>query len=320
MDITESRLPQDGRISFSDKNAQIDIRVSSVPSVQGEHIVMRLLHTEKLNIGLDKLGFSSEMLSQYRKLIKKPYGMILVTGPTGSGKTTTLYSTLSEINSIEKNIVTIEDPVEYQLSRIHQIQVNPKIGLDFSTGLRSIVRQDPDIILVGEIRDRATAEIAVQSALTGHLVFSTLHTNDSSGAITRLVEMGIEPFLVSSSVIGVLAQRLVRKVCENCSETVKIIKDEEKELGLNAGQTYVKGRGCKKCLNTGYHGRIGIFELLEINTSIHKSIINKQSATVIKKLAMQSGLISLRQDGLQKVLNKITTPEEVLKATELPAE
>ena len=319
MDITEARLPQDGRFTFSDNDMKIDVRVSTVPSVQGEHIVMRLLNTGKLNVGLSNLGFSKDMLTLYKRFIKKPYGMILVTGPTGSGKTTTLYSTLSEISSVEKNIVTIEDPVEYRLNRIRQIQVNPRIGLNFASGLRSIVRQDPDIIFVGEIRDKETAEIAIQSALTGHLVFSTLHTNDAAGAISRLNEMGIEPFLISSSVIAVLAQRLVRKVCQNCKESVKITKEDEK-LGLPAGQPYVKGKGCSICLNTGYKGRIGIFELLEINSNIHEAIINKSSSSTIKKLAIEAGMVTLREDGLQKVISKQTTPEEVLKSTEIPVE
>ncbi|MFC1668103.1 GspE/PulE family protein [Chlamydiota bacterium] len=317
MDITETRLPQDGRFSFNDQNKQIDVRTASVPTVKGEHVVLRLLNTGNLNIGLNKLGFTPDMLLNYRRLIKRPFGMILVTGPTGSGKTTTLYSTLSEIISAEKNIVTIEDPVEYRLDGIRQIQINPKIGLTFTNGLRSIVRQDPDIIFVGEIRDTETAEIAIQSALTGHLVFSTLHTTDASGAVSRLVEMGIEPFLVASSLNGVLAQRLVRKVCLDCKETIKITAKDAQQLELKAGQTYLKGRGCKNCLSTGYKSRIGLFELLEINQQIHEAILNSSSSSEIKKIAINSGMTTLRQDGIRKITEKITTPEEVFKSTEL---
>ncbi len=267
-------------------------------------------------MGLDKIGFSQDIQKEFGKLIKHPHGIILVTGPTGSGKTTTLYSALSNIDSEEKNVITIEDPVEYHLGRVRQSQVNTKAGLTFASGLRSILRQDPDIIMVGEIRDKETAEISVQAALTGHLVFSTLHTNDAAGALSRLIDMGVEPFLISSSTIGILAQRLVRKICDKCKEEYSPSADILEGLGLGQKKTFFKGKGCDACRNTGYRERIGIFELLIVNDQIRKLVVDKASSDIIKKIAIEAGMKTLRDDGLDKVLNGITTPEEVIKATQ----
>ncbi|MFC1699273.1 GspE/PulE family protein [Candidatus Omnitrophota bacterium] len=293
LDIAERRVPQDGRIQMKMEGRQIDIRVSCVPTIYGENVVMRLLDRSSVIVQLNQLGFSPRILGDYEKLIRRPHGIILVTGPTGSGKTTTLYASLNVINSEEKNIITVEDPIEYHLPGVRQIQVNPKVGLKFSTGIRSILRQDPDIIMVGEIRDKETAEVAVQAALTGHLVFSTLHTNDAPGAITRLVDMGVEPFLVSSSVIGILAQRLVRTICGEC-----------------------KGQGCNTCINTGFKGRIGIYELMLANEEIRELTCAKASADEIRKAALKAGMRLLRQDGEEKVSQGITTQEEVMRVTE----
>lgn len=293
LDIAERRIPQDGRLQVKMEGRDIDIRVSCVPTIYGENVVMRLLDRSRVIIELKELGFSSSVLPEYEQLIRRPHGIILVCGPTGSGKTTTLYASLNMINSEEKNIVTIEDPIEYHLGGIRQMQVNPKVGLKFSNGLRSILRQDPDIIMVGEIRDKETAEIAVQAALTGHLVFSTLHTNDAPGAITRLLDMGMEPFLLSSSIIGVLAQRLVRTTCREC-----------------------KGKGCKICLDTGFKGRIGIFELMLPNEEIKKLTTGKASSDEIRKAAVNVGMQLLHEDGQRKVKEGITTKEEVLRVTE----
>ncbi len=320
LNIAERRLPQDGRIKIKILNHEIDIRLSTIPVNYGERIVMRLLDRGNLLLDLRQLGFSSSIYSKIEKIIHSFNGIILVTGPTGSGKTTTLYAALSHINSVEKNIITIEDPVEYQLDGIGQIQINPKIELTFANGLRSILRQDPDIIMVGEIRDYETAEIAIHASLTGHLVFSTLHTNDASGAITRLIDMGVEPYLVSSSVIAVLAQRLVRVICNNCKEPYTPSTDLLKEIGLtvkNLENGFVfRGKGCSKCLNTGYLGRLGIYELLIIDGDIRDSILNKIDSSSIKKIARKKGMLTLREDGAQKVINGITTIEEVLRVTQ----
>ena len=316
MDIAEKRKPQDGRFNMKAMDRDIDMRVSTFPTIYGENIVIRILDRGSILMGLDKIGFSGEIQKEFERLIKHPHGIILVTGPTGSGKTTTLYSALSTIDSEEKNVVTIEDPVEYHLGRIRQSQINPKAGLNFATGLRSILRQDPDIIMVGEIRDKETAEIGVQAALTGHLVFSTLHTNDASGALSRLIDMGIEPFLISSSMIGILAQRLVRKICDECKEEYLPSEDILKGLGANQKKGFFKGKGCSACKNTGYKERIGIFELLIVNDQIRKLIADKASSEVIKKTAVETGMKTLRDDGLDKVLRGITTPEEVIKATQ----
>jgi len=316
MDIAEKRKPQDGRFNMKAMDRDIDMRVSTFPTIYGENIVVRILDRGSILMGLDKIGFSLEMQKEFERLIGHPHGIILVTGPTGSGKTTTLYSALSTIDSEEKNVITIEDPVEYHLGRIRQSQINPKAGLNFATGLRSILRQDPDVIMVGEIRDKETAEISVQAALTGHLVFSTLHTNDSAGALSRLIDMGIEPFLISSSIIGILAQRLVRKICDKCKEEYILSGDVLKGLGVNEKKAFFKGKGCPACKNTGYSGRIGIFELLLVNDHIRKLVVDKASSNIIKKAAVEARMKTLRDDGLDKVLRGITTPEELIKATQ----
>jgi type IV pilus assembly protein PilB len=317
LDIAERRVPQDGRFSIKMEGKEIDVRVSCVPTIYGENVVLRLLDVSSALLELGQLGFSKEVLDKYNKLILKPHGIILVSGPTGSGKTTTLYASLDKINTAEKNIITIEDPVEYKLPGIRQIQVNPKVDLTFANGLRSILRQDPDIIMVGEIRDFETVEIAIQAALTGHLVFSTLHTNDAPGAIARLLDMGAEPFLVSSSIIGVLAQRLVRKICPDCKEKYTPTQETLKDIGLKPDEKidFYKGKGCAKCMNTGYKGRIGIYELMIPDDKIHNSIVAKQATDEIRKLARASGLVTLMEDGLDKVKQGVTTAEEVLRVT-----
>ncbi|QTA80152.1 General secretion pathway protein E [Desulfonema limicola] len=319
LDIAERRMPQDGRIKLKIGEKEIDFRVSTIPTLFGESLVMRILDRETLILDLDQLGFPGNIYENYIKLISQPYGMILVTGPTGSGKTSTLYTTLAKINSPENKIITLEDPVEYQLRGINQIQVNPKIGLNFADGLRSIVRQDPDIILVGEIRDKETAEIAVQSALTGHLLFSTLHTNDSPGAITRLLDMGVENFLLSSTLLGILAQRLVRVICSCCKKQVNpdqrlinSMKFDEKEI---AETVFYEGHGCEECRNTGFKGRMAIFEFLEIEDSIRKEIIANSDSDSIKRTAAQKGYTTLRYDGWQKVRRGLTTIPEILRVT-----
>jgi len=318
LNIAEKRLPQDGRFEVKIGNQSIDIRVSTLPTSFGERIVMRLLNKSGNVFDLRELGLSEGQLVQIQKLASAPNGIVLVTGPTGSGKTTTLYSILSSIISPEINIITIEDPVEYQLKGISQIQVNPKIDLTFARGLRSIVRQDPDVILVGEIRDQETAEIAVQSALTGHLVFSTLHTNDSASAITRLVDIGIEPFLISSSVLAVIAQRLVRRLCDHCKEPYTPDAGI-KTLGLAseqfAGATLFRAKGCDKCLNTGYRGRIGIYEIMIMGYKLKSLIQQTYDSFQIKEVALNLGMVTLRGDGLDKVLKGITTVEEVVRET-----
>jgi len=317
MDISEKRKPQDGRFNVKIEQKDIDLRVSSFPTIYGENIVIRLLDRSSILLGLDKLGFSDEQRMQFEDLIKRPNGIILVTGPTGSGKTTTLYSALSAIDSEEKNIITVEDPVEYHLGRIRQSQVNPKAGLTFATGLRSILRQDPDVIMVGEIRDRETAEISIQAALAGRLVFTTLHTNDAPGALTRLIDMGIEPFLIASSVIGIVAQRLVRRICERCKESYTPSQELIKKLDMDIlPETFYRGRGCNDCKDTGYKGRIGIFELLIINDEIRRLLVEKASSTEIKKYAVAMGMKTLKDDGLDKILKGLTTIEEVIKVTQ----
>ena len=319
LNIAERRAPQDGRFQMKVENRQIDIRVSVMATVYGENVVMRLLDRSSTVMGLPDLGLSKEAVKSYEKLIQSPHGIILVTGPTGSGKTTTLYASLNAINSSQKNIVTIEDPVEYHLNGIRQIQVEPRAGVNFATGLRSILRQDPDVIMVGEIRDKETAEIAIQAALTGHLVFSTLHTNDASGAITRLIDMGIEPFLITSSLRAVLAQRLVRVVCKDCKEEYIPSEEVLREIGLGSNQDspikFYRGKGCLKCKNTGYKGRIGIYELMAMDEKLHNLIVAKASSEEIKRYCRSSGGLSLRQDGLEKAKAGITTIEEVLRLT-----
>jgi general secretion pathway protein E len=319
MNIAEKRLPQDGRIEIRIGDKNIDIRVSTIPTAFGERVVMRLLDKTRIILSLTDLGMPEEGLNKFNRLIRSSHGIILVTGPTGSGKTTTLYGALSTIHRTDINIITIEDPIEYQIDGIGQIQVNPKIDLTFAKGLRSIVRQDPDVILVGEIRDLETAEIAIQSALTGHLVFSTLHTNDSASAVTRLIDMGIESFLVTSSVIGILAQRLVRVICDNCKEEYSPDKESLLNIGLTpemlAGRKIYRGKGCPTCLNTGYLGRTGIFELMLIDDTIQNLILKTSDANAIKQKAVENGMITLRSNGAQKVMNGITTIEEVFRVT-----
>ncbi len=320
LNIAEKRLPQDGRIEIKIGDRNVDIRVSTIPIAFGERVVLRLLDKSNVLLRLSDLGMPEDGLRYFQGLIKSSHGIILVTGPTGSGKTTTLYSALSTINNPDINIITIEDPIEYQIEGIGQIQVNPKINLTFANGLRSIVRQDPDVILVGEIRDLETAEIAIQSALTGHLVFSTLHTNDSASAVTRLIDMGIEPFLVTSSVIGILAQRLVRTVCSECGEPY--VPDEESlnNIGITSemtsGKKIYRGTGCQACLNTGYRGRTGIFELMSMDDAIRNLILKTSDSNTIKRRAVKQGMITLRQDGAMKMLDGITTVEEVLRVTQ----
>ena len=317
MDIAEKRKPQDGRIQIKIESRDIDLRVSTYPTLYGENVVIRILDRASALLGLAQLGFSEDELKRFDKIIRRPYGIILVTGPTGSGKTTTLYAALNTINSTEKNIITIEDPIEYQIPLIRQSQINPKAGLTFATGLRSILRQDPDIIMVGEIRDVETAEIAIHSALTGHLVLSTLHTNDAPGALTRLEDMGVEPFLITSSVIGILAQRLVRVLCDKCKESYKPSHEMLEGLHISAHEklTFYKPRGCKYCENAGYKGRIGIFELLEVSEEAKKLVLGKASSGEIKELARREGMRTLWEDGLAKAKQGITSVEEVLKVT-----
>lgn len=315
MNIAESRLPQDGRIQIRMESKVLDLRVSSFPTVFGENLVLRILDKSSVLLGLAELGFRGEDQKTFEKLIKSANGIILVTGPTGSGKTTTLYAALQAINSIEKNIITIEDPVEYQLPLIRQTQINPKAGLTFANGLRSILRQDPDIVMVGEIRDKETAEIAIQASLTGHLVFSSLHTNDAASALTRLVDMGIEPYLIATSVIGILAQRLVRMVCPKCKVKYEPSAELLKDLGLSNKVELYQSKGCRRCKNVGLVGRIGIYELLIMNDEIKDMVTAKRSSTEIAKKAKSKGMRLLYDDGLEKAINGTTTIEEVLRVT-----
>jgi type IV pilus assembly protein PilB len=317
MDIAETRLPQDGNFNVKLEKRSFEIRVSTFPTIYGENVVLRILDQTSPLIKLEELGFSVDMLGHFKQLIRRPNGIIFVTGPTGSGKTTTLYSILNMINSMEKNIITIEDPVEYRLTFIRQTQVNPKAGITFATGLRSILRQDPDVIMIGEVRDLATSEIALQSAMTGHLVLSTLHTNDAPEAVTRLMDIGVEPYLISSSVIGVLAQRLIRMICPDCKVPYPVDPKSLSDLGDDVSKskgpiTLYRGKGCKNCKQSGYIGRTGIFELLLINERIKQLISEKASTQVIRETAKKTlGMISLREDGLGKVLKGITTLDEV---------
>jgi general secretion pathway protein E len=318
MNIAEKRLPQDGRLQVKIGDQDIDVRISTLPTAFGERVVLRLLNKTAALLDLSELGMAPKRLDQLRRLVTSPNGIILVTGPTGSGKTTTLYAVLQSINKPEINIITIEDPVEYQIPGISQIQVNPKIELTFARGLRSIVRQDPDVILVGEIRDRETAEIAVQSALTGHLVFSTLHTNDSASAITRLVDIGVEPFLISSSVLAVAAQRLVRVLCSKCKEPYKPEPVMLEGIGITpeeaANHTIYRSQGCAHCFHTGYRGRMSIIEIMEMNEKLKGVILKTYDSNVIKSEA--KGMVTLRKDGVLKILNGLTTIEEVVRVTQ----
>ena len=318
MNIAERRLPQDGRIRVTLQGRRVDIRVSTVPTVHGESIVMRLLDRSSVFLPLEELGFSSDIRGKFEALIKRPHGILLVTGPTGSGKTTTLYAALDKINSPDRKIITVEDPVEYQLKGVNQISVRAKIGLTFATGLRHIVRQDPDVILVGDIRDLETADIAIQSSLTGHLVFSTLHTNDAPGAITRLEDMGVEPYLVSSVLEGVLAQRLVRRICSSCRVEDTPTRADLEALGVDPRGAYslYRGTGCDDCRGTGYKGRFGIYELFPITDDVRSLVLRRASTPEIRRHAVEAGMVTLRLDGWMKARNGLTTVEEILRVTQ----
>lgn len=316
MNIAERRIPQDGRIPIKHANKDYDLRVSCLPSLYGEKIVMRILDKSSVLIGLNKLGFYADVQATLEELVAQPNGMFLVTGPTGSGKTTTLYSVLNKLNDIEKNIITVEDPIEYQLSGITQVGINKKAGLNFSTALRCFLRQDPDIIMVGEMRDLETAEIAIEAALTGHLVLSTLHTNDAPSATMRLADMGVEPFLISATVIGILAQRLARKICVDCKEPYEVPASELARFGFamedpDAKITLYRGRGCETCRGKGYKGRMGIYELLRMNPEISELVVRRAPLNDIKQAALANGMKEMRHDGLQKILDGVTTPDEV---------
>ena len=317
LDIAEKRLPQDGRIKLRVKRTEVDVRVSIIPMLHGEAVVMRLLTQDNTVLSLDNLGMADKERSIFRKILGIPHGIFLVTGPTGSGKTTTLYTALSEINDMIRKIVTVEDPIEYQVRGINQIQVSEKTGLTFSVGLRSILRHDPDVVLIGEIRDQETARIAVQASLTGHLVFSTLHTNDAPSALTRLVDMGVEPYLVASSLEGVLAQRLVRVLCPNCksedhSDKAAALKDT---FNIPAGVPIFQPVGCAECRNTGFHGRHAVFEMMSLNQKLRQHILQNCSSGELKELAIKDGMTTLSDDGWRLVREGITTPDEVLRVT-----
>jgi general secretion pathway protein E len=318
MNIAERRLPQDGRIRVTAHGRRVDIRVSTIPTVHGESIVMRLLDRASVFLSFDRLGFAPRTADTFEGMIRRPHGMVLVTGPTGSGKTTTLYAALDKINRPDLKIITVEDPVEYQLKRVNQIPVKPKIGLSFAAGLRHIVRQDPDVIMVGEIRDLETAEIAIQAALTGHLVFSTLHTNDASSAVTRLQDMGCEPYLFSSVLNGVLAQRLVRRICQGCRVPKPAEAAELVALGVasTGAEELFHGKGCDECRGTGYRGRTGIYELLRVTESIRSLIVRKAPAAEIRREAVAHGMVTLREDGWARARAGLTTVAEILRVTE----
>ncbi len=323
LNIAEKRLPQDGRFGIRTAGKDVDVRVSVLPTSHGERVVLRLLQKENKLLNLSEIGFSPEQLTIIQQLIHLSHGIILVTGPTGSGKTTTLYGALSQINSPDKNIITIEDPVEYQLQGVGQMQVNAKINLTFAAGLRSILRQDPDVIMIGEIRDLETAEIAIHASLTGHLVFSTLHTNDAASAATRLIDMGIEPFLVASSVVAVLAQRLARVICSQCRKPYQPADEELERLGLGPQKTrptFYRGVGCPSCGNTGYRGRTGIYELLVMDDQLRGLIGAKAEASRIRELAIAKGMVPLKLDGAAKVMKGITTTEEIMRIAQQDVE
>jgi general secretion pathway protein E/type IV pilus assembly protein PilB len=319
MKISEKRVPQDGRIEISVMNRSLDLRVSSVPTNHGESIVMRLLEKQSISYGLPQLGFLSDDQQRFERLIAMPDGVLLVTGPTGSGKTTTLYACLGQINKPDRKIITVEDPVEYQMSGVNQVQVNRDVGLNFSSALRAILRQAPNIVMIGEIRDAETADIAMEAALTGHLVFSTLHTNDAPSAVTRLLDIGVKPFLVASALRAAMAQRLVRCICEHCRERHTVTAREMKMLGDAARETakgeIYRGRGCTVCGLSGYKGRKGIFEIFMVDDSIQRMIFDHLPATDLRARAREMGMRTLREDGLLKVVSGMTTLEEVLRAT-----
>ncbi|MBZ4643565.1 MAG: type pilus assembly protein PilB [Deferribacteres bacterium] len=319
LDIAERRLPQDGRIKIKISNKAIDMRVSTLPVLYGEKVVLRILDKSNLQLDLEKLGFEPESLKVFLKGIESPYGMVLVTGPTGSGKSTTLYSALSRLNKEDTNIMTAEDPVEYNIFGINQVQMKDEIGLNFAAALRSFLRQDPDIIMVGEIRDYETAEIAIKAALTGHLVLSTLHTNDAPSTVNRLLNMGIEPFLVASSTVVILAQRLARKICKNCAEKIKLPQEALLSVGFRKEElsefTPYRGKGCDACNNTGYKGRVALYEVMGISDSIKELILRGATATELKEQAVKEGMLTLRRSGLEKVKKGLTSIEEVVRVT-----
>ncbi|GAB6100346.1 GspE/PulE family protein [Halanaerocella petrolearia] len=321
LDIAERRLPQDGRVQMTIDDQEIDLRISTLPTVQGEKVVIRILDKNNLMLNIDELGLLSKNKSIFKKMINQPHGMILITGPTGSGKTTTLYSALSSLDTENENIITVEDPVEYRLNGINQVQVNPKAGLTFASGLRAILRQDPDVVMIGEIRDQETAEIAIHAALTGHLVLSTLHTNQAAGALSRLADMGIEPFLIASSVMGVVAQRLVRTICSNCKvEADTPLIDSQLENYLGVGEKKIKlyhGTGCHQCNGTGYKGRTAIYEVLELDSEVKQLVVEEASATKIEEEAKKKGMVTLESSGLQKVSQGITTLKEAMRVTKV---
>ena len=320
MNIADHHHTQDGQFSYKTKERKVDVRVGTIPTVCGEMAVLRLLDKSQSNLELSELGFLPEMLKKFKKMMETPYGMILVSGPTGAGKTTTLYASINCINHIEKNVITIEDPVEYRFKNINQIQVNNRAGLDFSTGLRAILRLDPDVILVGEIRDAETAKIAIQGALTGHLVLSSIHANDAFTVVSRLLDLGIEPFLVSSALIGVVAQRMVRRVCPYCAQPTTLPLVERMAYAKETGEEqseFSQGSGCQACTGTGYQGRTGIFELLHVNDEIRAMLINGADITDIRSRAIEGGMGSLMKDGMHKVRAGITTPSEVLRNAHL---
>lgn len=313
LDITKRRIPQDGRVAMNVMGVKVDMRVSTLPTIYGEKVVIRLLTKDESLINIDKLGFTEDNYRRFKGLIDQPYGILLVTGPTGSGKTTTLFAALNYLNSPEKNIITIEDPVEYQIEGINQIQANPKTGLTFARTLRSILRQDPDIIMVGEIRDEETARIAVRAALTGHLVLSTLHTNDAVSSITRLIDMGIPPYLVASTVIGVIAQRLVRRLCDSCKEKYEPGIEEKKILQIEESTTLYRAKSCQNCNSTGYNGRLAVHEVLVVDKRIKEMIVNGAHEQEIKNYALEKGMKSLREDGIKKVKDGFTSFEEMIR-------
>ena len=318
--VEEKRLPQDGRIKARVQNKIIDIRVSTVPTLFGEKVALRILDRSAIQLNLDLLGFEAESLKAFRRAIKTPYGIVLVTGPTGSGKTTTLYSALTELNDPGLNIITAEDPIEYSLGGVNQLQVNERIGLTFASALRAYLRQDPNIIMVGEIRDLETAEIAIRASLTGHLVLSTVHTNSAAATVTRLINMDVEPFLIASTLLAVESQRLLRKVCPKCRKEIKYSNEVLTDAGLNPKKVDFKlyrGDGCKHCRGTGYKGRIGVFETLLVTAPIREAILNRASNTEIEKTAVEDNMITLRDSALNKLKEGVTTLEEVIRETKV---
>jgi type IV pilus assembly protein PilB len=321
LDISERRLPQDGRIRAMVHGRKVDLRMSTLPTASGEKVVIRILDNRSINVALEDLGFSENNLTIWKRQIDEPHGILLVTGPTGSGKTTTLYSSLRCMDGNKLNISTVEDPIEYHLSAANQVQVHDKIGMSFSAALRALLRQDPDVVMLGEIRDPETARIAVQASLTGHLVLSTLHTNDAPSSITRLINIGVEPYLISAAVHAILAQRLVRKVCQHCKDVFQPSDEMKEFLALQgfADATFYKGKGCDRCRKTGYSGRLGIYELLVMDDNLRDLVTANPDVTHLRKLCRERGLVTLREDGFQKVMKGLTTVDEILRVTESAA-